>query len=122
MELEECEERFKKVESYHVEVPKEHQKYINPKAESELFPSRYQKEQTDTDYLVDHGRSGPLHVSYADPWEKGVADVFVAAEEVGLGTNPDVNSGNPIGMGMGRWMYVQRLPYHGICIPRGCSI
>lgn len=26
-------ERFKKVESYHVEVPEEHKKYINPKAE-----------------------------------------------------------------------------------------
>lgn len=28
-------------------------------------------------------------------------DVFVAANEVGLGVNPDVNSGNPIGMGIG---------------------
>ncbi|KAH6718962.1 glucose-methanol-choline oxidoreductase-like protein [Leptodontidium sp. MPI-SDFR-AT-0119] len=75
-------ERFKKIERYHVEIPKEHQKYISPKAE-------------------DHGTSGPLDLSYADIWEKGLGDVFVAAEELGLGVNPDVNSGNPIGMGMG---------------------
>lgn len=30
-----------------------------------------------------------------------MTDVFVAAEETGLGINKDVNSGNPIGMGMG---------------------
>ncbi|KAF8858139.1 alcohol oxidase [Acephala macrosclerotiorum] len=75
-------QRFKKIESYHVEVPEEHRKYVNPKAE-------------------DHGTDGPLHLSYADPWEKGLIDVFVAAQEVGMGVNPDVNSGNPIGMGMG---------------------
>ena len=50
---------------------------------------------------ADHGTSGPLHLSYADPWEKGLTDVFKAAEETGMGVNPDVNSGNPIGMGLG---------------------
>ncbi|KAK2626971.1 hypothetical protein QTJ16_004146 [Diplocarpon rosae] len=75
-------ERLKKIESYHVDIPVEHKKYVDPKAE-------------------DHGTAGPLHLSYADPWEKGLTDVFVAAEETGLGLNPDVNSGNPIGMGMG---------------------
>lgn len=40
-------------------------------------------------------------IAYADPWEKGLADVFLAAEQIGLPINPDVNSGNPIGMGMG---------------------
>lgn len=30
-------ERFKKIESYHVEVPEEHRKYVNPKAEGGLF-------------------------------------------------------------------------------------
>jgi choline dehydrogenase-like flavoprotein len=49
----------------------------------------------------DHGTNGPLHVSYAEQWEKGLTDVFKAAEEIGLGINPDVNSGNPIGMGLG---------------------
>jgi choline dehydrogenase-like flavoprotein len=31
----------------------------------------------------------------------GIDDIFVAAEQSGLKTNPDVNSGDPIGMGMG---------------------
>jgi choline dehydrogenase-like flavoprotein len=30
-----------------------------------------------------------------------VGDIFVAAEQTGMGTNRDVNSGDPIGMGMG---------------------
>ncbi|TVY48290.1 Alcohol dehydrogenase [acceptor] [Lachnellula occidentalis] len=75
-------ERMKKIETYHVEVPEEHRKFIDPKQE-------------------DHGTNGLLHLSYADPWEKGVADSFIAAEEIGLGVCKDVNSGNPIGMGMG---------------------
>ena len=50
---------------------------------------------------VDHGTNGPLHLSYAPTFEKGLEDVWTAAEEVGMGVNPDVNSGNPIGMGMG---------------------
>jgi hypothetical protein len=50
---------------------------------------------------VDHGTTGPLHLSYAPKFEKGLEDVFIAAEEVGMGLNPDVNSGNPLGMGMG---------------------
>ena len=28
-------QRFKKIESYHVEIPEEHKKYINPKPEGE---------------------------------------------------------------------------------------
>jgi hypothetical protein len=43
--------------------------------------------------LPDHGTSGPLHLSYADQFEKGLTDVFQAAEELGLG----VNSGKLIG-------------------------
>lgn len=79
---EKVKERLKKIESYHVGIPDEHRGFINPKAE-------------------DHGTNGPLHLSYADLWEKGLTDVFVAAQEMGMGVNPDVNSGNPIGMGMG---------------------
>lgn len=29
--------RFQKIESYHVEIPAEHKKYINPKAEGTVF-------------------------------------------------------------------------------------
>jgi hypothetical protein len=49
-------QRFKKFESYHIEVPKE-SKYIHSKVE-------------------DHGSDGPLHLSYSDPWEKGLMNVF----------------------------------------------
>ena len=94
-------ERFKKIESYHVEVPEGHT-FLKPKAEGQFFPFFPRR----CWYVVlmgvlDHGTNGPLHVSYAAEFEKGLEDVFIAAEEVGLGVNPDVNSGNPIGMGMG---------------------
>ncbi|KAF4630105.1 hypothetical protein G7Y89_g8033 [Cudoniella acicularis] len=75
-------ERIKKIESYHVEVPEKYRQFIDPKPE-------------------DHGTSGPLHLSYADSWERGIEDIFIAAEETGMGVNNDVNNGNPIGMGMG---------------------
>lgn len=57
--------------------------------------------KVESNMTLDHGTDGPIHLSYADPWEKGLADVFIAAQEVGMGVNQDVNSGNPIGMGMG---------------------
>ncbi|PMD17612.1 GMC oxidoreductase [Hyaloscypha hepaticicola] len=66
--------RFKKIENYHVDIPQEGRRYISPKE-------------------ADHGTSGPLHLSYADPFEKGLTDVFQAAEELGLGVNS--------GMGLG---------------------
>jgi hypothetical protein len=40
---------------------------------------------------------GPLHLSYADPWEKGVTDVFKAAEELGLDVNPGQYNSHPTG-------------------------
>ncbi|EHL00909.1 putative Choline dehydrogenase [Glarea lozoyensis 74030] len=64
-------ERIKKITTYHTEVREEHRKFIDPKPE-------------------DHGTSGPLHLSYADPWEKGLENVFIAAEEVGMPLNKDV--------------------------------
>lgn len=57
--------------------------------------------QSEANNLQDHGTDGPLHLSYADPWEKGLVDVFEAAQEIGMGVNPDINSGDPIGMGLG---------------------
>jgi hypothetical protein len=42
-----------------------------------------------------------LHLSYADLWENELTNLFKAAEETRMGVNPDVNSGNPIGMGIG---------------------
>ncbi|TVY90072.1 Alcohol dehydrogenase [acceptor] [Lachnellula willkommii] len=70
-------ERMKRIETYHVGVPEEHRKFIDPKQEGAYGQGK------------DHETSGPLHLSYADPWEKGVAEVFIAAEEAGMGVNKD---------------------------------
>ncbi|QSZ30159.1 hypothetical protein DSL72_004679 [Monilinia vaccinii-corymbosi] len=75
-------ERFKKIEHYHDEIPDAYREFVNPNPE-------------------DHGKDGPLHVSYAPVWERDVADVFIAAKQAGLPLNTDMNSGNPIGVGMG---------------------
>jgi choline dehydrogenase-like flavoprotein len=48
----------------------------------------------------DHGTSGPLDVAYGEAWVPDLENIFIAAEQAGLPTNPDVNSGNPIGMGL----------------------
>ncbi|TEY56256.1 hypothetical protein BOTCAL_0227g00010 [Botryotinia calthae] len=75
-------ERLKKIEHYHDKVPDQYREFVNPKPE-------------------DHGTKGPLHLSYAPVWEKGLTDVYIAAKQAGLPLNTDINSGNPIGMGMG---------------------
>ncbi|KAI1633044.1 glucose-methanol-choline oxidoreductase-like protein [Biscogniauxia mediterranea] len=75
-------ERLKRIEKFHNDVPGDFQKWIKPKDE-------------------DHGKEGNVDVSYQDKWLDVCSDLFVAAEETGLGVNPDVNSGNPIGMGIG---------------------
>ncbi|PQE17554.1 hypothetical protein CJF30_00009567 [Rutstroemia sp. NJR-2017a BBW] len=75
-------ERLKKIEAYHDEIPDEYREWVNPKPE-------------------DHGTTGPLPLSYAPTWEKNLPDVFRAAQQTSLPLNPDINSGNPIGMGMG---------------------
>jgi len=49
----------------------------------------------------DHSNSGAIQLAYGSSWLPDVGDIFIAAEQTGLGTNSDVNSGDPIGMGMG---------------------
>ncbi|KAI5927601.1 glucose-methanol-choline oxidoreductase-like protein [Camillea tinctor] len=75
-------ERLKRVEKFHNDVPEGFQNWIQPKDE-------------------DHGSEGNVDVSYQKKWVNLCNDLFVAAEETGLGVNRDVNSGNPIGMGIG---------------------
>ncbi len=41
---------------------------------------------------------GQFRLGYANPWEKGLTDAFLAAQEVGLGVKTDVNSGNTNGV------------------------
>ena len=45
--------------------------------------------------------SGAIDLAYGKAWMADVGDIFVAAAQAGLPLNEDVNSGNPIGMGMG---------------------
>ena len=49
----------------------------------------------------DHGRGGPVDLSYQEAWLPTTRDVFQAAAELGFAVNPDVNAGDPMGMGIG---------------------
>ncbi|KAI9820634.1 MAG: hypothetical protein M1827_005003 [Pycnora praestabilis] len=69
------------MENYPGQVPQEQSKYIHPNQE-------------------DHGSSGPLNIDFPDRLEKNIAEFFDAAEEHGHPLNPDLNSGNPLGLGI----------------------
>lgn len=56
----------------------------------------------------DHSTSGNLNLTYGDAWVPDIGDCFLAAQQSGHRINPDVNSGDPIGMGMG-----------SVCIAKG---
>jgi choline dehydrogenase-like flavoprotein len=56
----------------------------------------------------EHGTSGNVDLTYGDDWLPDIEDVYVAAEQSGHRVNPDVNNGDPIGMGMG-----------SVCIAKG---
>ncbi|KAF1994742.1 GMC oxidoreductase [Amniculicola lignicola CBS 123094] len=49
----------------------------------------------------EHSTSGNLDLTYGEAWLPDIGDIFTAAEQVGHRINPDVNNGDPIGMGMG---------------------
>jgi len=53
------------------------------------------------DHDQDHSSEGKLHLTYGSSWVSDIEDIFIAAEQSGLGTNTDANSGDPIGIGMG---------------------
>ncbi|KAG9248606.1 hypothetical protein BJ878DRAFT_487543 [Calycina marina] len=72
-----------KVQNLHPEIPEPSmKKYVNP------TPGV-------------HSSTGAVNLSYGDKWAANLDSIFIAAEQSGLGVNPDVNSGNPLGMGMG---------------------
>ncbi|KAI9697245.1 MAG: hypothetical protein M1836_004809 [Candelina mexicana] len=73
--------RFKRIEAYESVKDKKIRRYIQPEPGA-------------------HGRDGPVKVGFPDIFEKGIVDVIDAAEEAGLPINKDLNSGNPIGMGV----------------------
>ncbi|KAF2732239.1 alcohol oxidase [Polyplosphaeria fusca] len=49
----------------------------------------------------DHSTSGNLGLTYGEAWLPDIGDIFLAAQQSGHRINPDVNNGDPIGMGMG---------------------
>lgn len=56
----------------------------------------------------DHSTDGNLDLTFGEEWLPDISDIFTAAEQSGHQVNPDVNRGDPIGMGMGT-----------VCISRG---
>ncbi|KAH9897472.1 hypothetical protein F4778DRAFT_236429 [Xylariomycetidae sp. FL2044] len=72
----------KRIENLHDDVPGGYRKWFRPKAE-------------------DHSTGGKVDLSFQSEWLDTCHDIFLAAEQVGYEVNPDINSGNPIGMGIG---------------------
>ena len=54
-----------------------------------------------SDNRADHGTEGLVDVSYQGNWQKSVKTMFRATEQTLGRVNPDINSGDPIGMGIG---------------------
>ncbi|GAB7340541.1 hypothetical protein MBLNU457_6956t1 [Dothideomycetes sp. NU457] len=73
--------RFKALESFDVESCPDYIKYARALADN-------------------HGTHGPVHVELPAVWERHCSALADAAEEFGLDSNLDINSGNPIGMGI----------------------
>jgi len=73
--------RFKALESFDIDSCPDYIKYSKAVADN-------------------HGTNGPVHVELPAVWERHHAALVDAVEEFGLGNNLDLNSGNPIGMGM----------------------
>jgi choline dehydrogenase-like flavoprotein len=71
--------RFKNLETFHPDVPKDAAKYVTP-------------------LMSNHGIDGPIHTGFAAEWEKDVLPLLDTCEKAGFQLNKDHNSGNPIGM------------------------
>jgi choline dehydrogenase-like flavoprotein len=72
--------RFKRLETFHGEVPAPYEKYVRANNE-------------------DHGSAGKLHIGFTKVWEKTMGDLMQALEESASKINPDINCGDPIGWG-----------------------
>jgi choline dehydrogenase-like flavoprotein len=73
--------RYKELESFDLEVSAPYAKYARPLAKN-------------------HGTSGPVRIEFAKSWEKHITNAVDACDHYGLGQCEDINSGNPIGMGV----------------------
>ncbi|KAK0642364.1 Dehydrogenase patE [Lasiodiplodia hormozganensis] len=74
--------RYDALEAYDIDVPEKFRKFIDPKKSA-------------------HGDKGPLQIEFAKGWEWSIEENFQAADQaIGLKPNLDINSGNPIGIGV----------------------
>ena len=73
--------RFNDIECMNLEVSEKYQRYFKPSSN-------------------DHANRGKVNVECPPVWEKGLLDVADAAEEFGFPINQDINSGNPVGIGL----------------------
>ncbi|QDS74375.1 hypothetical protein FKW77_005121 [Venturia effusa] len=73
--------RFNTIESYQLDIDSKYKKYADPSQ-------------------AEHGKSGPLSVSFPKLWERGLSETIDAFKENGNPINTDINSGDPIGFGI----------------------
>ncbi|KAF2670804.1 alcohol oxidase [Microthyrium microscopicum] len=73
--------RFQGIENYDTNVAPEYQQFANPG-------------------LHQHGNADGVYVYFPKTWEPGLTSMFAAAANCGISTNLDINSGDPIGLGM----------------------
>jgi choline dehydrogenase-like flavoprotein len=73
--------RYNAIESYEMDIDSKYKKYADPRH-------------------ADHGKSGPLSISYPKLWERGLSEAMDAFQENGASINTDINSGDPIGFGI----------------------
>lgn len=74
--------RYNAIETYDLDVPEGFRRFVGPAKE-------------------DHGAGGPVQIEFAKGWEWSLEENMQAAEEaIGMKPNLDINSGNPIGIGL----------------------
>lgn len=74
--------RYDALEAYDIDVPEKFRRFVDPKKSA-------------------HGDKGPLQIEFAKGWEWSIEENFQAADQaIGMKPNPDINSGNPIGIGV----------------------
>ncbi|KAH7055960.1 oxidoreductase [Macrophomina phaseolina] len=74
--------RYKRLEAYDVDVPEGFRRFVDPGKGA-------------------HGTDGPLQVEFAKGWEWSLEENIKAAEEaIGMRPNLDINSGDPMGIGV----------------------
>jgi choline dehydrogenase-like flavoprotein len=91
---------LKRIENLHPEIPQTRmRRFLDAKIEGMRLPvTQFFADLEKLLILIeDHSSSGPLHLTYGDSWSPELIDLYVAAEQSGLGINKDINSGNPLG-------------------------